>query len=69
MNADNAPVASPCNNVCKMDERNGWCLGCFRTLDEIASWSSLEEARKRAIVQALASRREAADVQRSAQRR
>ena len=69
MNADAAPVPSPCNNVCRMDERSGWCLGCCRTLDEIASWSSLDEERKRAIVEALPSRREAADRRLSAQRR
>ncbi len=68
MNADATPVASPCNNVCKMDARSGWCLGCYRTLDEIASWSSLEEWRKRAVVEALAPRREAASAQRVARR-
>jgi predicted Fe-S protein YdhL (DUF1289 family) len=66
--AEAAPVPSPCNNVCKMDERSGWCLGCYRTLDEIATWSSLEEWRKRAVVAALAARREAASAQRVARR-
>jgi predicted Fe-S protein YdhL (DUF1289 family) len=33
-------VPSPCINVCKMDEGTGLCLGCFRTLDEIAGWSA-----------------------------
>lgn len=68
MNADAAPVASPCNNVCKMDESSGLCLGCYRTLDEIASWSALEESRKRAVVEALESRRVAASAQRVARR-
>jgi predicted Fe-S protein YdhL (DUF1289 family) len=51
-----------------MDERSGWCLGCYRTLDEIATWSSLEEWRKRAVVAALAARREAVSAQRVARR-
>ena len=30
-------VASPCVNVCRMDELSGLCEGCLRTIDEIAS--------------------------------
>lgn len=29
---------SPCTNVCTMDTDTGWCLGCGRTLGEIAEW-------------------------------
>ena len=41
-----APVRprSPCTNVCRMDEATGWCLGCRRTLAEIAAWSKMDEA-------------------------
>ncbi|TMS57108.1 DUF1289 domain-containing protein [Imbroritus primus] len=53
---------SPCNSVCRMDRVPGssddWCLGCLRTLDEIASWSTLEPARQRAIWLALLARAE-----------
>jgi uncharacterized protein len=52
-----APVASPCVNVCKMDEASGWCTGCLRTLDEIAWWSQLDEEDKRAVLQQLPQRR------------
>ena len=41
-----APVASPCINVCRMNERSGCCEGCLRTLDEIAQWSLMDEAMK-----------------------
>ena len=54
----NAPVPSPCTSVCKMDERTGWCEGCLRTIDEIARWSVLDEAAKRAVCAALVLRRE-----------
>jgi predicted Fe-S protein YdhL (DUF1289 family) len=43
------PVGSPCTGVCRMDAASGWCLGCARTIDEIASWSRLDEAGKRAV--------------------
>jgi predicted Fe-S protein YdhL (DUF1289 family) len=32
-----------------MHPQTGYCLGCFRTLDEIARWSSLSEDEQRAI--------------------
>jgi predicted Fe-S protein YdhL (DUF1289 family) len=43
------PVPSPCTSVCRIDPATGWCAGCFRTLDEIATWSSLDEDDKRAV--------------------
>jgi predicted Fe-S protein YdhL (DUF1289 family) len=42
-------VASPCINVCKMNERTGLCEGCARTLDEIALWSQLDDDTKREV--------------------
>lgn len=51
------PVPSPCVNVCQMDAATGWCQGCLRTLDEIACWSSLRDADKRAVLAELPRRR------------
>ncbi|WP_046114156.1 DUF1289 domain-containing protein [Aquincola tertiaricarbonis] len=44
-----AAVASPCINVCQMHASTGWCIGCGRTLDEIAAWSRLDDGGKRAV--------------------
>jgi hypothetical protein len=44
-----ASAASPCINVCRMDAATGWCAGCLRTLDEIATWSILDDDAKREI--------------------
>ena len=44
-----AAVASPCTNVCRMDPASGWCVGCRRSLDEIAAWSRMDDAQKRAV--------------------
>jgi len=39
-------VESPCISVCKMNPDTGYCLGCWRTRDEISGWSeSSSEAR------------------------
>ena len=32
-----------------MSEAEGWCEGCFRTLDEIGRWSGLSDADKREV--------------------
>ena len=50
-------VPSPCINVCRMDEATGWCAGCLRTLDEIAAWSTLDDAAKRTVLGAISQRK------------
>lgn len=40
---------SPCVGVCTLDQAMGWCLGCGRTGDEIASWIGLDDAGRLAI--------------------
>jgi hypothetical protein len=52
-------VASPCISVCVLDADGALCLGCFRTLDEIASWSLLDADAKRGVLTALPERRSA----------
>ena len=50
-------VKSPCISVCKMDDATGLCIGCLRTLDEIAAWSILDGEEKRAVIAQLPRRR------------
>lgn len=52
-----AGVASPCINVCRMDEASGWCEGCLRTIDEIVAWGGLADDDKRAVWRLLDERR------------
>jgi uncharacterized protein len=49
-------VPSPCISVCRMDASTGWCAGCLRTLDEIASWSVMNDDAKRAVWDAIEAR-------------
>ena len=50
-------VGSPCNSVCRMDAEGAYCIGCFRTLEEIAGWSGFDDQRRRQIWKELARRR------------
>lgn len=59
LSASPPTVASPCVNVCRMDEATGVCEGCLRTLDEIACWSLLDDAEKQAVCEQLPQRRTA----------
>ena len=36
-------VLSPCTGVCTLDE-GGLCRGCRRTGDEVAAWTTLDDA-------------------------
>jgi uncharacterized protein len=52
-----APIATPCVQVCMVDGASGLCLGCYRTLPEIAGWSRLDEATRLSVMADLPARR------------
>jgi uncharacterized protein len=41
-------VASPCINVCTLDAASV-CIGCGRTIDEIARWSGMNAEERRQV--------------------
>jgi acyl-CoA thioester hydrolase len=43
------PIASPCRNVCRLDAGQ-ICVGCGRSIGEIAEWPTAAEPRRREIV-------------------
>lgn len=45
------PIASPCISICIVDG-DSVCIGCRRTLGEIACWSRASEAQKQSIIDA-----------------
>lgn len=49
-------IESPCILVCVIDGDTGLCLGCARTLDEIAGWSSMDDHQRREVIASLAAR-------------
>jgi hypothetical protein len=49
---------SPCVGVCIIDPANGYCLGCARTIPEIAGWLDFTPEEKRRLLETLAERKE-----------
>jgi predicted Fe-S protein YdhL (DUF1289 family) len=50
---------SPCIQLCRMDDKDQFCLGCYRTLDEISMWSELSDIEKEVIWLAIEKRKTA----------
>ena len=44
------PLDSPCIDICKLDPVTKLCLGCWRTLDEIARWSQMSRAERQLVL-------------------
>ena len=45
-----------------MDPVRGVCIGCCRTLDEIARWSGMTETEQAAVMSGLSARRKTLDL-------
>ena len=51
------PIVTPCIKVCFVDDASGLCLGCLRTVPEIAGWSAMSAAAREAVTRGLSARR------------
>jgi predicted Fe-S protein YdhL (DUF1289 family) len=49
-------LETPCINICLLDDATGTCLGCGRTLAEIAGWAQMSDVERRAVMAALPAR-------------
>ena len=49
-------VDSPCVKVCVVHPVERICVGCFRTLDEIAGWSRMTDDQRREVIAKLPER-------------
>jgi predicted Fe-S protein YdhL (DUF1289 family) len=50
-------IATPCVKVCVIDGESRLCLGCYRTLVEVASWTRLSDEERAEIMAHLFERR------------
>lgn len=55
--AQGAGVASPCTSVCRISDDTGLCEGCWRSIQEIAGWSAMDDAQRLRVLAAIATRR------------
>lgn len=49
-------IESPCVKICTLDTRARLCLGCGRTIDEIARWTAMSAAERARIMHHLPDR-------------
>jgi len=49
-------IESPCVQICTLDARSGICLGCGRTVDEIAGWIAMSGAERSRVMKELPAR-------------
>jgi predicted Fe-S protein YdhL (DUF1289 family) len=54
--ASGNPPSTPCIQVCVIDPHSSLCIGCGRTVGEIAAWGSLDEPARLAIMIGLEAR-------------
>ncbi|NVK32931.1 MAG: DUF1289 domain-containing protein [Rhodobacteraceae bacterium] len=50
-------MKSPCTKICQIDHVSQLCLGCLRSLDEIASWSRMSDTEREQVMNDLKKRR------------
>jgi hypothetical protein len=49
-------VQSPCIKICVIHPEERLCVGCFRSLDEIARWSAMTAAERQTVLADLPTR-------------
>ncbi len=47
---------SPCIGVCKINTIKNLCIGCLRSIDEIAMWSQMDDKRALEIIEQIKGR-------------
>jgi uncharacterized protein len=53
---ERTPISTPCIKVCAVSGQTGLCIGCGRTLSEIARWGGMDEAERETIMAELPAR-------------
>ena len=53
-------IETPCVKICTLDARAAQCLGCGRSIDEIATWGRMSDAERARVMTELPGRMAAA---------
>lgn len=46
-------IVSPCIGVCAINDANGFCHGCYRTVEEIREWWNMTDEDREKVMGAL----------------
>jgi uncharacterized protein len=46
-------IVSPCIGVCAINDSNGFCQGCYRTVEEIREWWNMTDEDREKVMGAL----------------
>ena len=46
-------IVSPCIGVCAINDSNGFCQGCYRTVEEIREWWNMTDEEREKVMGAL----------------
>jgi uncharacterized protein len=49
-------LSTPCVRICVIDPLSALCIGCGRTVEEIAAWTAMSEAERGFVMAALGAR-------------
>jgi hypothetical protein len=50
------PIESPCVRLCVVEPESRLCMGCLRSIDEIAAWTRMSDVERRRIMAELPGR-------------
>lgn len=51
-------IPSPCISICLLDETDSFCIGCFRTIDELRDWCIMDAEQKTKVLEELEGRKD-----------
>ncbi len=43
-------IVSPCIGVCAINDSNGFCQGCYRTVEEIREWWNMTDEEREKVM-------------------
>jgi predicted Fe-S protein YdhL (DUF1289 family) len=46
-------IVSPCIGVCAINDSNGFCQGCYRTVEEIREWWNMTDEEREKVMGSL----------------
>lgn len=54
-------LASPCVSLCRLNDQ-GICQGCYRSIEEIRSWSHLDDEERQQVIVTCSERAEKTNI-------